>query len=262
MIACFVEENHDNWDRFLYEFSFALRTAVNETPGKTSAELFLGLKTITPFRKLVLVTDSAEDVGGNIEKLFDEAMPNMQRQHKMLNSEKSRRSRKPSRNENKSCKSDEGNAGLEDLRVKHDRAAESTGISERCRFKEPRLSEEQRNTGIDSLPQKQPQEKEPQCGSIRGRSGRQEHTKKSEQHKRMEVKPQQLYVPNCNEISCYTHQTVPRKNTRNHNGDTMPFYSSNLACKIHGFMSLTPYFQPPSCVKSWNRDSSFPATRF
>ncbi|GFS72334.1 retrovirus-related Pol polyprotein from transposon 17.6 [Trichonephila clavipes] len=30
-IACFIEENLDNWDRFLHEFSFALRTAVNET---------------------------------------------------------------------------------------------------------------------------------------------------------------------------------------------------------------------------------------
>ncbi|GFS96830.1 uncharacterized protein TNCV_4754861 [Trichonephila clavipes] len=82
MTACFVEENHENWYRFLHEFSFALRTAVNETHGKTSAELFLGRKIMTPFRKLVLVTDSAEYVGGNIEKLFDEAMPNMQRQHK------------------------------------------------------------------------------------------------------------------------------------------------------------------------------------
>ncbi|GFT64590.1 uncharacterized protein TNCV_649661 [Trichonephila clavipes] len=209
MTACFVEENHENWYRFLHEFSFALRTAVNETHGKTSAELFLGRKIMTPFRKLVLVTDSAEYVGGNIEKLFDEAMPNMQRQHKTWaryynrkrravrmkvndfvlsvlevqnnnlniwkrgrrvtvnvdqvqiyhprnsetssydnineatydgkessnwsnrsNSEKSRCSRKPSRNENKSCKSDEGNAGLEDLRVKHDRAVESRGTVE------------------------------------------------------------------------------------------------------------------------------------
>ncbi|GFW62169.1 retrovirus-related Pol polyprotein from transposon 297 [Trichonephila clavipes] len=33
MIACFVEKNHDNWDRLLHEFCFALRTAVNETKG-------------------------------------------------------------------------------------------------------------------------------------------------------------------------------------------------------------------------------------
>ncbi|GFU53156.1 uncharacterized protein TNCV_3023771 [Trichonephila clavipes] len=50
--------------------------------GKTPAELFLGRKIITPFRKLVRVTDGAEYVGGNIEKLFDEARQNMQRQHK------------------------------------------------------------------------------------------------------------------------------------------------------------------------------------
>ncbi|GFV96562.1 retrovirus-related Pol polyprotein from transposon 297 [Trichonephila clavipes] len=82
MIACFVEEKHDNWDRILHEFSFELRTAVNETTGKTPAELFLGRKIITPFRKLVRVTDSAEYVGGNIEKLFDEASLNTQTQHK------------------------------------------------------------------------------------------------------------------------------------------------------------------------------------
>ncbi|GFX19696.1 retrovirus-related Pol polyprotein from transposon 297 [Trichonephila clavipes] len=82
-IACFVEENHYNWDRFLHEFSFALRTAVSETTGKTPAELFLGQKIITPFRKLVLVTDGAEYAGGNIEKLFDEAGQNMKGPHKM-----------------------------------------------------------------------------------------------------------------------------------------------------------------------------------
>ncbi|GFV70586.1 retrovirus-related Pol polyprotein from transposon 412 [Trichonephila clavipes] len=30
MIACFVKENHKNWDRFLHEFAFALLTSVNE----------------------------------------------------------------------------------------------------------------------------------------------------------------------------------------------------------------------------------------
>ncbi|GFY09436.1 retrovirus-related Pol polyprotein from transposon 412 [Trichonephila clavipes] len=37
MITSFAEENHDNWDRFLHEFSFWLRKAVNETTGKTPA---------------------------------------------------------------------------------------------------------------------------------------------------------------------------------------------------------------------------------
>ncbi|GFV39971.1 uncharacterized protein TNCV_435841 [Trichonephila clavipes] len=80
MIACFVEENHENWDRFLHEF--ALRTSVNETTNKTPAELFLGRKIITPFSKLINVTEGAEYVGRNIEKLFDEARQNMRKQHK------------------------------------------------------------------------------------------------------------------------------------------------------------------------------------
>ncbi|GFX87304.1 retrovirus-related Pol polyprotein from transposon 17.6 [Trichonephila clavipes] len=81
-IACFVKENHENWDRFLYEFAFALRTSGNETINKTPAELFLGRKIITPFSKLINVTEGAEYVGGNIGKLFDEARENMRKQHK------------------------------------------------------------------------------------------------------------------------------------------------------------------------------------
>ncbi|GFW72676.1 retrovirus-related Pol polyprotein from transposon 412 [Trichonephila clavipes] len=82
MIACFVKESHENWDRFLHEFAFALRTSVNETTNKTPAELFLGRKVITPFSKLINVTEGAEYVGRNIEKLFDEARQNMRKQHK------------------------------------------------------------------------------------------------------------------------------------------------------------------------------------
>ncbi|GFW01722.1 retrovirus-related Pol polyprotein from transposon 412 [Trichonephila clavipes] len=82
IIACFVKENHENWDRFLHEFAFALRTSVNETTNKTPAKLILGRKIITPFSKLINVTEGAEYVGRNIEKLFDEARPNMRKQHK------------------------------------------------------------------------------------------------------------------------------------------------------------------------------------
>ncbi|GFS75837.1 retrovirus-related Pol polyprotein from transposon 297 [Trichonephila clavipes] len=82
MIASFVEENHKNWDQFLHEFAFALRTAVNETTNKTPAELFLGRKIITPFSKLINVTEDAKYVGRNIERLFDEARRNMQKKHK------------------------------------------------------------------------------------------------------------------------------------------------------------------------------------
>ncbi|GFV67262.1 uncharacterized protein TNCV_3670171 [Trichonephila clavipes] len=82
MLACFVKENHENWDRFLHEFALALRTSVNEKTNKTPAELFLGRKIITPFIKLINVTEGAEYVGRNIEKLFDNARRNRRKQHK------------------------------------------------------------------------------------------------------------------------------------------------------------------------------------
>ncbi|GFY33354.1 uncharacterized protein TNCV_1898061 [Trichonephila clavipes] len=80
--ATICEKNHENWDQFLHEFAFALRTAVNETTNKTPAELFLGRKIITPFSKLINVTEDAKYVGNNIERLFDEARRNMQKQHR------------------------------------------------------------------------------------------------------------------------------------------------------------------------------------
>ncbi|GFW21841.1 uncharacterized protein TNCV_1235661 [Trichonephila clavipes] len=79
MIASFVEENHENWDQFLHEFAFALRTAVNETTNKTPAKLFLGRKIITLFSKLINVTEDTKYVGRNIERLFDEARRNMRK---------------------------------------------------------------------------------------------------------------------------------------------------------------------------------------
>ncbi|GFX35251.1 retrovirus-related Pol polyprotein from transposon opus [Trichonephila clavipes] len=79
MIASFVEENHENWGQFLHGFAFALRTAVNETTNKTPAELFLGRKIITPFSKLINVTEDTKYVGKNIERLFDEARRNMRK---------------------------------------------------------------------------------------------------------------------------------------------------------------------------------------
>ncbi|GFV34749.1 hypothetical protein TNCV_1450531 [Trichonephila clavipes] len=82
IIACFEEENHENWNRFLHEFAFALSTSDNETTSKTPAELFLGRNINTSFSKLINVTEDAEYVGRNIEKLFVEARQNMRKQHK------------------------------------------------------------------------------------------------------------------------------------------------------------------------------------
>ncbi|GFX68427.1 uncharacterized protein TNCV_3998591 [Trichonephila clavipes] len=73
MIANYMNDQHDTWDQFLREFAYAIRTAVNETTGKTPAELFLGRKLITPFQKLVMVSDGTEFAVGDIETLFEEA---------------------------------------------------------------------------------------------------------------------------------------------------------------------------------------------
>ncbi|GFY08214.1 uncharacterized protein TNCV_1356261 [Trichonephila clavipes] len=81
MIANYVNEQHDTWDQFLREFAYAIRTAVNETTGKTPAELFLGRKLITPFQKLVMVSDGAEFAVGDIERLFEEARRNTETKH-------------------------------------------------------------------------------------------------------------------------------------------------------------------------------------
>ncbi|GFX57231.1 retrovirus-related Pol polyprotein from transposon 17.6 [Trichonephila clavipes] len=42
VIANYVNDQHDTWDQFLREFAYSIRTSVNETTGKTPAELFLG----------------------------------------------------------------------------------------------------------------------------------------------------------------------------------------------------------------------------
>ncbi|GFY14558.1 retrovirus-related Pol polyprotein from transposon 412 [Trichonephila clavipes] len=81
MIANYVNEQHDTWDQFLREFAYAIRTAVNETTGKTPAELFLGRKLITPFQKLVMVSDGTEFAVGDIKRLFEEARRNTETKH-------------------------------------------------------------------------------------------------------------------------------------------------------------------------------------
>ncbi|GFV93364.1 uncharacterized protein TNCV_3685871 [Trichonephila clavipes] len=81
MIANYVNEQHDTWGQFLREFAYAIRTAVNERTGKTPAELFLGRKLITPFQKLVMVSDGTEFAVGYIEKLFEQARRNTETKH-------------------------------------------------------------------------------------------------------------------------------------------------------------------------------------
>ncbi|GFX75884.1 uncharacterized protein TNCV_2238561 [Trichonephila clavipes] len=93
MIANYVNEQHDTWDQFLREFAYAIRTAVNETTGKTPAELFLGRKLITPFQKLVMVSDGTEFAVGDIERLFEEARRNTETKHENWKKHYNRRRR-------------------------------------------------------------------------------------------------------------------------------------------------------------------------
>ncbi|GFV62913.1 uncharacterized protein TNCV_5083961 [Trichonephila clavipes] len=81
MIANYINWQHDSWDQFLREFPYAIRTAVNETTGKTPAELFLDQKLNTTFQKLVLVSDGTEFAVGDIERLFEEARRNTKAKH-------------------------------------------------------------------------------------------------------------------------------------------------------------------------------------
>ncbi|GFX44605.1 retrovirus-related Pol polyprotein from transposon 297 [Trichonephila clavipes] len=55
--------------------------AVNETTGKTPEELFLGRMLITPFQKLVMVSDRTEFAVGDIERLFEKARRNTKAKH-------------------------------------------------------------------------------------------------------------------------------------------------------------------------------------
>ncbi|GFX76067.1 uncharacterized protein TNCV_3718381 [Trichonephila clavipes] len=81
MIANYVNDQHDTWDQFLREFSYAIHTAVNETTGKTHEELLLGQNLITPFQKLVMVSDGTEFAVGDIERLFEVARRNTKAKH-------------------------------------------------------------------------------------------------------------------------------------------------------------------------------------
>ncbi|GFS69181.1 uncharacterized protein TNCV_4010291 [Trichonephila clavipes] len=93
MIANYVNEQHDTWYQFLREFAYAIRTAVNKTTGKTPAELFLGRKLITPFQKLVMVSEGTEFAVGYIERLLEEARRNTKTKHEKWEKYYNRRTR-------------------------------------------------------------------------------------------------------------------------------------------------------------------------
>ncbi|GFS53219.1 hypothetical protein TNCV_3363851 [Trichonephila clavipes] len=68
-------------DQFLREFAYAIHTAVNETMGKTPAELFLGRKIDYAFSE---ISDGIRRNGicsRDIERLFEEARRNTKTKH-------------------------------------------------------------------------------------------------------------------------------------------------------------------------------------
>ncbi|GFT94399.1 retrovirus-related Pol polyprotein from transposon 297 [Trichonephila clavipes] len=159
MIASFVEENHDNWDRFLHEFSFLLRTAVDETTGPYGVLEVIN-NNLTIWKRGRKVTVNVDQVRfyhprnydtSNYDSINETIYDGKESSNwsNRSNSEKSRRSRKPSGNENKSVESDKGNAGLVDLRVKRDRAVESSGTSERYDRKRPKICRKRSFRGSD-----------------------------------------------------------------------------------------------------------------
>ncbi|GFV76509.1 retrovirus-related Pol polyprotein from transposon 17.6 [Trichonephila clavipes] len=81
MNANYVNDHHETWNEFLREFTYAIRTAVNETKRKPPVDLFLGRKLITPFQKLMMVSDGTEFAVRGIEKLVDEVRRNTKAKH-------------------------------------------------------------------------------------------------------------------------------------------------------------------------------------
>ena len=53
MIASFVGEHHEEWDKWLTEFRFAINSSRHETTGRTPAELALGRQLKGPLERLI-----------------------------------------------------------------------------------------------------------------------------------------------------------------------------------------------------------------
>ncbi|GFT59265.1 hypothetical protein TNCV_3892081 [Trichonephila clavipes] len=62
-------------------------------------------------------------------------------------------------------------------------------------------------------------------------------------------------VGTCTQDPKQCHEKIPP------DPDTKPLYSSNLACRIHGFMSQMPYSQPPVGIKNLESRLITPCSR-
>lgn len=70
MISSYIGSHQSNWDQFLQYSVYQFCTAVHQSTGKTTDELFLGKKIITPFQMLLMVSGvEGEFMCQNVEKL-------------------------------------------------------------------------------------------------------------------------------------------------------------------------------------------------
>ncbi|GFY14089.1 uncharacterized protein TNCV_3612781 [Trichonephila clavipes] len=147
MTACFVEENQDNWDRFLHEFAFALRTSVNETTvGKRVTVNIDQVRVYHPRQSDAISFDSHDETlyeGQRSSKGSSRSHPG-----------KSKRSRNTSSEESKGRKSNKGNAGLEDPRLK--RKVRSNGSVEMTDKKRSKICRKRFLQGSEHGDQKRP----------------------------------------------------------------------------------------------------------
>ncbi|GFY04258.1 uncharacterized protein TNCV_1200361 [Trichonephila clavipes] len=159
MIACFAEENHENGDRFIHEFAFALRTSVNETTNKTPAELFLGRKkgkevTVNIDQVRVYRPRQSDTINSDshVETLY-EGQSSSNRSSRSQPG-KFKGSRKTLNEESNGSKSNKGNAGWEDPRLK--RIVGSNGSVDRKDIKRSKICRKRSLQGTEHRDHKRP----------------------------------------------------------------------------------------------------------
>ncbi|GFX12518.1 retrovirus-related Pol polyprotein from transposon 412 [Trichonephila clavipes] len=141
MIACFVEENHENWDQFLHEFAFALRTSVKEaTINIDQARVY------HPRQSDTISSDS------HVETLYEGQRSSNGSSRSYPG--KSKRSRKTSSEESKGRKSNKRNAGWDDPRLK--RKVGSNGSVDRTDKKRSKICRKRSLQGSEHGDQKRP----------------------------------------------------------------------------------------------------------
>lgn len=89
MLCCFVGRNHSSWDKYVYEFMYALNSFKHDATGFSPAELFFGRTLGGPGEWMVLedTVDKGDGWtsfvgGGGLDSRFAQARANMVKQNK------------------------------------------------------------------------------------------------------------------------------------------------------------------------------------